>query len=532
MSEEGIIALIVLAVIGYVIYFIAKMVQGWNEGRERGRHQRIAQAVQRGDKPVGKPFGQAYGSAYLMAPAQIRENGVGLSPDEMFRSRRTGELGYLYLGEVNYYPRGPKGPMEAAFPALEGPGHAITIAPTRSGKGTCAVIPNLLNYDGSVVVNDIKGENYAVTAIWRNAIDHEVYKLAPFDDDSASWNVFDTLEDSDDPWDDARHMAELLIADAPGKDEFWSNGARNLLTGLILYIHETASPDQRTLAHLRHLLTQDQEDFELTLAEMVNCDSKIAARSANVFQRHDTKVQGGILSTLDSELSFLDSDRLARCTGDSDFNLKDLKEKKTDIFFIIPPERLRTYAPFIRLFMGMAMLEMKRTKTKPKFPVLFMLDEFPALGRMKVIEDEITYLAGYDVRLWFFAQDLQQIASIYGDKVQSIIANCKVKQFFRVADNETAKLVSAMCGNTTVPNISVSSSHSVNVDTTGMSMGHNARPLFDPNEVMNLSEGRQLIFFQGQQPILAVKTPYYEADAFFVHEGQKLYNENPYHQAG
>src|SRR5690606_26882972 len=45
----------------------------------------------------------------------------------------------------------------------DGEGHLITVAPTRSGKGTGGVIPNLLTYPGSILVTDPKGENYAVT---------------------------------------------------------------------------------------------------------------------------------------------------------------------------------------------------------------------------------------------------------------------------------------------------------------------------------------------------------------------------------
>lgn len=40
----------------------------------------------------------------------------------------------------------------------------LLAAPTRSGKGVSTVIPNLLNYDGSVVVLDVKQENYDITA--------------------------------------------------------------------------------------------------------------------------------------------------------------------------------------------------------------------------------------------------------------------------------------------------------------------------------------------------------------------------------
>ncbi|MDQ7079020.1 MAG: type IV secretory system conjugative DNA transfer family protein [Robiginitomaculum sp.] len=42
--------------------------------------------------------------------------------------------------------------------------HLLTVAPTRSGKGTTAIIPNLLTYEGSCLVIDPKGENALITA--------------------------------------------------------------------------------------------------------------------------------------------------------------------------------------------------------------------------------------------------------------------------------------------------------------------------------------------------------------------------------
>jgi type IV secretion system protein VirD4 len=45
--------------------------------------------------------------------------------------------------------------------------HLLTVAPTRSGKGASAIIPNLLTYVGSAVVIDPKGENAMITAARR-----------------------------------------------------------------------------------------------------------------------------------------------------------------------------------------------------------------------------------------------------------------------------------------------------------------------------------------------------------------------------
>jgi len=277
------------------------------------------------------------------------------------------------------------------------------------------------------------------------------------------------------------------------------------------------------------LLTQNEAEFLETLNDMIECGNTNVERAANVMWRADDKVREGILSTLDSHLSFLDSKKLVSYTMKSTFSFKQLKEEAFSIYLIMPPERLRTYAPFVRLFMGMAALEMKRTRQKPELPVLFMIDEFPAMGRMRLVEDEIAYLAGYGVNLWLFAQDLKQIATIYGDKAQSIIANCAVKQFFGVSDYETAQLVSLMCGETSIPSISYSNEQGLTVKKGNQTLSSGARPLFTPNEIMSSEPSQQFIFSQGQQVILARKLNYL-TDPLFKDEDQKqIYENNPFH---
>src|SRR5437763_1904767 len=61
-----------------------------------------------------------------------------------------------------------------------GDGHLLTVAPTGAGKGVGAIIPALLSYPGSIIVTDIKGENYQVTARRRREMGHQVVVLDPF----------------------------------------------------------------------------------------------------------------------------------------------------------------------------------------------------------------------------------------------------------------------------------------------------------------------------------------------------------------
>ena len=53
-------------------------------------------------------------------------------------------------------------------------------APTRSGKGVGVVIPNCLNYSDSLVVLDIKLENFDITSGFRAEHGQEVYLFATF----------------------------------------------------------------------------------------------------------------------------------------------------------------------------------------------------------------------------------------------------------------------------------------------------------------------------------------------------------------
>src|SRR5258708_1288156 len=63
----------------------------------------------------------------------------------------------------------------------------------RSGKGTSLVIPNFLTYPDSVVVEDIKEENYLYTSGYRRACGHETYLWAPFSEDGRS-HAYNPLE--------------------------------------------------------------------------------------------------------------------------------------------------------------------------------------------------------------------------------------------------------------------------------------------------------------------------------------------------
>ena len=77
-------------------------------------------------------------------------------------------------------PRMAEAPVEGEVPILYGEDrHLLTIAPTGAGKGRGVIIPNLLRFEGSVIVIDPKGETWHVTARRRKEMGQEVRLLDP-----------------------------------------------------------------------------------------------------------------------------------------------------------------------------------------------------------------------------------------------------------------------------------------------------------------------------------------------------------------
>lgn len=397
-----------------------------------------------------------------------------------------------------------------------GDGHLLTFAPTRSGKGVGCVIPNLLSWPSSVVVTDIKGENLAITGKYRSKLG-AVYALAPFDQTltgTAAYNPFDFIRVGS-PYevDDTRLIAEMLVVPDGHEPSHWDREARTLITGLILHIMHSGQPEQKNPAHLRQKLMDDTEGIELTLAEMATSDHEAVSRIALGFSQKADKERSGVISTAQGATEVFESPLLAAITGHSTFALSELFEGTCSVYLVIPPEYLDTYRPYLRLMIGLCTAAMTRRKCGSGHEVLFLLDELPALGYMRPIEEGIGYLAGYKAKLWLFVQDLDQLAKTY-PKARSMVANCAVRQAFNVQDPQTAKLLADMMGTTTIRMVSAGSSGKLPIRLLSGSYQSSAyeagRELMTPAEVMAMTPKQQLLFVQSTPPIKAAKIRYFD----------------------
>lgn len=195
--------------------------------------------------------GGVHGSAHFASERQVKSSLGGVAGLIVGRENRKGGQLLRYAGQA----------------------HLLTIAPTRSGKGVGAIIPNLLTADRSVFCIDPKGENARITARARSRFG-QVYVLDPFEisgQPSAAFNPLAGLDpDSLDLAEDAALLADALVHDPPGQvgEAHWNEEAKALIAGLILYVVCEEPAATRTLANVRELLTLSPGDFAATLKIM------------------------------------------------------------------------------------------------------------------------------------------------------------------------------------------------------------------------------------------------------------------------
>jgi type IV secretion system protein VirD4 len=408
-----------------------------------------------------------------------------------------------------------------------GPAHLLTIAPTRSGKGVGAIIPNLLLADRSVLCIDPKGENARVTTRARRRFG-PVHVLDPFGATglpSAAFNPLDGLDpDSLDIAEDVAALADALVYDSPGQagEAHWNEEAKALIAGLILHVVCDEESGPRTLATLRDLLTRAPHAWAARLERMAQSPSAggLVARAAHRQLGKSEREAAGVLSSAQRHTHFLDSPRMTAVLGRSDFRFEDFKEATSTVFLVLPPDRMATHARWLRLMVVQALDAVARSPARPPSSVLFLLDEFAALGRLEPIERAFGLMAGYGLQLWIILQDLHQLRSIYGERAGTFLSNAGLTQIFNVADVDTATWVSRTIGATTEVYETSGTSQSQPFAHWRATFGASSsthlarRDLLTPDEVMRLGAGLEILLRQGEAPVIAAKVRHYADPEF------------------
>ena len=367
--------------------------------------------------------------------------------------------------------------------------HLVTIAGSRAGKGVSMIVPNLLNYRGSVVCVDPKGENAAVTAKWRaDVLGHDIVVLDPFgvakgvDDYRKTFNPLALIDPDDrEALDDVAGLADAIVVKS-GKDPHWDESARAFLKGvMLLMLSWLSDPDLRSLPLLRQLVMRGLENDagEDSFGELLRVmksslafEGAIAGAGATIERMGDNE-RGGVLSNVARQTEFLESEPIRDCMMGSTFDPSRLKSHGTTVYLVLPEWRLGTHSRWLRLMIGSLLVSLQRSEKLPpgRPPVLFILDEMATLGHMESIERAAGYIAGFGVKLWSILQDLGQLKDIYDRRWETFLGNAGVLTAFGNTDATSLDYLSKRLGETEVERLVVTTSEQEGGSTQSTGIG-------------------------------------------------------------
>ena len=411
----------------------------------------------------------------------------------------------------------------------------LVVGPTRSGKTTCLVVPNLLEWRGPAVVTSTKGELLALTAAHRQR-HGPVYVYDPAGEiadqhASVSWSPLVGCEDLDRAWMVAAWLCAGLQQGTSRGDNDWAHWAESgkLLIAPLLFAAACAGltvVDVHTWIHGFDLSTPSG-----LLDEMVHDPdhpgADDAARAltmiASIDQRPERE-RGTVFSTVMRIFNVFNERAVAASAASSRFEPRTFVDRRGTLYLCTPrlaPERIASL--FVGILMTVvteayAVAEASPRGRLPSDLGLF-LDELANVVPIEDLPSLASQGAGRGVLLLSIVQDLSQLRARYGpDRAHSILNNHPAKLILPgISDPETVDLLSRLVGRHAVTDVQVSRGGDGRVSRSYSVRNDN---LATPDALRQLDAASAVALYRGRPPILVRLRPWYRNSRYrrYAHE--------------
>ena len=485
-----------------------------------------------------KPKQGLFGDAKFANSADLAKYGLFPEIDKKTKKPKNGIIIGKYKNKLLRY-------RESSFIALG--------APTRAGKGVSIVIPNLFEWQESLVVQDIKQECFDYTSAYREQIlGQEVYLFDPFSARTHRYNPL-TYFDINSPEADntINSLAASFFPEPKSGDPIWSQLSQDLFAGIAYTIADLVFTEQGlafldyykikldlTFYDILHFSIfglnatikvgqgEDQEEIKLTtldasykFLEANKLIGKKAIMRMKPYVDTQEKMKDSVLKSFQGPLKFFQADYMRFATSGNDFDFRDLRKKKMTIYIGITPNHLSIARPILNIFweqlLDVNTAEMPQANKDLKYKVLLLMDEATAPGKIARYESSISFMAGYyftSLRIYQTnAQLNDEPPTGYGvNGAKKLLANHQCKIYFAPSETEDAEKLEKDLGSQTVKN------RSRNLGANGGGSESDAKKsLMLAQELKLLDDNDEIILMKGKKPILCQKAIYYN-DPYFM----------------
>lgn len=429
-------------------------------------------------------------------------------------------------------------------------------AATRGGKGVSVVIPNLMDWQQSAVVQDIKQECFDFTSRYRKEVlGQDVYLFNPFSSRTHRYNPL-TYFDINSPEADStlNSLANIFFPPPVSGDPIWSQLSQDLFIGIAYLLGELISTRlgiaflnskkidldltfydilRFSILGLDTQIEEEGSDGEVTSVKLNTLDSsytfleqcglvsdKVKMRM-KAYVETEAKMKNSVLKSFQGPLKMFQSDYMRFATSGNDFDFRDLRKKKMTIYVGITPDNLPIAKPILNVFWQQLFTvntkELPQANPDLKYKVLLMMDEFSAIGYLSIYLKSIAFIAGYNLRSVMIYQNTSQLEIAqpdgYGQHgAKTLLSNHACRIYFAPDTQEDAKAISESLGTKTVRN----RSKSFGKESGGGSESDASRALMLPQELVDMPFEDELIRIAGGGRFIKCKKAFYYNDPYFI----------------
>ena len=402
----------------------------------------------------------------------------------------------------------------------------LVIGPTRSGKTSALVVPNLLEWHGPAVVTSTKTELVELTAGHRQRLG-PVFIYDPTGDSAARfasvpWSPVGGCEDLDHAWLVASWLCAPLQQGSGRGDNDWAHWAESgklLIAPLLFVAARTAGSmaDVHAWVHGFDLATPMAllEDLAFTGPRGAGDDPDRAIRMLMSVDQRPERERGTVFSTVMRIFNVFNERAVMASATASRFDPGAFVRSEGTLYLCTPrqsPERIAS------LFVGILMsvvtaayaLNDEGGYLAPERMLGLFLDELPNVVPVEDLPSLASQGAGRGVLLMSIVQDLSQLRARYGtDRANSILNNhgCKVV-LPGVGDPETGDIVSRLVGRGEFTDIQVSRTDDGR-STRSYSLQRDS--MATPDALRRLDSGSAVVLHRGSAPAIVRLMPWYRS---------------------
>jgi type IV secretion system protein VirD4 len=405
--------------------------------------------------------------------------------------------------------------------------NVLIIGGSGAGKTRFYAKPNIMQMNTSYVITDPKGELLRSSG---KMLEQDGYTVKVFNlinmQNSYNYNSFAYLQDSNGKYNDANVMklVNTLLKNTKTEgqsqgEQFWEDATKALLLAIVYFLVYEGNENEKNWATVMEILKlaevkEDEEDykspFDFMFEDLEKQNPKhMAVKYYKDYKKAAGKTAKSILISCSVRLAAFNIEDVINLTYKDNINIRELGEKKTALFVVIPDSddtfNFLVAMLYTQIFDVLYSLADYKYKGRLPLHVRFMLDEFANIGTIPRFDKLVATMRSREISVNVIIQNMAQLKTMYKDSWESIVGNCDSMLFLGGKEQTSLDYISKALGKETIDTVNRNVSRSYRQNSTSLNEGILGRELMTPDEVGQMPDSDCVLLIRGIHPFYSHK---------------------------